>query len=105
MSLTPELLADLRKKAEAAAHEDGETWALVRSVDGPERIMSGVVPVSSVYQCSMEAAEHMAAADPATVLALLDRIEALENGLLEMGAIKLREAVKQHAPRLQDDMP
>lgn len=78
MNLTPELLADLRQKADDARESDGGTWALLHDEAGPRYIMDGVTPVAGMHTCSMEAARHMAMADPDTVIALLDRIEALE---------------------------
>jgi hypothetical protein len=58
MTLAPELLADLRKKAEAFAGDAGHSTLV----------------------------EYLIAANPAVVLALLDRIEALEQGLREANA-------------------
>lgn len=72
MTVTPELLADLRKKAEAAKLKPGR-------------------PVHS----NEVAAMHDALL-PSVVLAMLDRIAALEEGLLEMGGIALKNAVEKH---------
>lgn len=63
MNLTPELLADLRKKAEAAAHVN------------PFEFYPGQTPQPLVDY------RHRAA--PSVVLALLDRIEALERKVME----------------------
>lgn len=75
MILTPEVLSDLRTKANAAG---GEAWVLERDDAGPRYIMDGVVPIVNVYSTDTASADHIATANPAAVLALLDRIEALE---------------------------
>lgn len=100
MTLAPELLADLRKKAEDAKRTDGGTWALLHDEAGPRYIMDGTTPVAGVHTCSMEAARHMAMADPDTVLALLGRIDALEKDMAE--ALKALGHAYQQQDALQD---
>lgn len=67
-------LADLRAKAEAATHKQATAW------------------VSKLY--SKEVIEHIAAANPATVLAMIDEIERLREELR-----KAVELLKEAAPR------
>jgi hypothetical protein len=68
VKITPALLADLRAKAEAATpgpwkwHDNGHSY----SVEGPVR------------GNRLHDSQHVAAANPAVVLALIARIEELE---------------------------
>lgn len=83
-TLTPELLADLRNKAGAATPGQWHTHG--KECGAPEVVESPSGPVActdlSNDRLSREQeqadAAHIAAANPAVVLALLDRIEALE---------------------------
>ena len=71
IKITPELLAELRRKAEAC---DPKEWHL----DHDE--FFGGSPPMTFHDVQVEFtadAEHMAAADPATVLALIAEIERL----------------------------
>lgn len=74
-------LTGLRKVAEAASHPDA-TWELSMAGDGPGgiRLTSPVGGRGSPYRRGVGIEPHLrvAAFDPATVLALLDRLEAAE---------------------------
>lgn len=84
VDLTPAKLAELKQKAEAAEKEspspwhggpDGDHWVLVDSQRG----------VFHTTCKERNIAEFIAYADPATVLALIDRIEELEAKANEQG--------------------
>lgn len=84
---TPERLAELRRIAEAATpgpwispwdqtHDDPEEYGFY-SADGEK--VAGITWIDGPqFECSEADAHHIAAFDPTTVLALLDRIEELE---------------------------
>lgn len=84
VSLTSEVLADLRKKAEAATQ--GEWHLNGKECGAPETVESPVGPIACTdlsndrlgRQQERQNADHIAAANPAVVIALLDRIETLE---------------------------
>ena len=84
VDLTPELMADIKQKAKAAEElapgtwhggPDGDHWVLVDSQRG----------VFHTTCKERNIAEFIAYADPATVLALIDRIEELEAKENEQG--------------------
>ena len=80
VDLTPAKLAELRQKAEAAEIQGPSPWMFVETKEEYHTYCE----VRDKYGCQVvdnstqEEAEHIAAADPATVLALIDRIEELE---------------------------
>lgn len=95
MSLTPELLADLRKKAEAANVESPSPWEnqpdpdkaghyAGRSMGIIDAVGNDVVKTDAgVYPPEPPVADFIATAHPAVVLALLDRIETLQRTVNE----------------------
>lgn len=83
VELTPAKLAELKKKAAGC---DPKYWIMDQHGDvvGVDFDSEGTQPkIASVE--FLEDAEHIAAADPATVLALIDRIEELEAKANEQG--------------------
>jgi hypothetical protein len=84
IEITKELVADLRKKAESANVKHPQPWRAM-----PDGIGTGawIEPMGNTDydgQIPVAVAEHAVAANPAVVLALLDRIEALEESVLEL---------------------
>ncbi len=79
VELTPAELADIKKKAEAAEKVAPSPWKFSHTCE--EYRFFSEVRDNDDYQvvCDLtrEEAEHIAAADPATVLALLQEIERL----------------------------
>jgi len=80
IEITPELLADIEQKAKRASSERWE-------IDGLDVVLftdcnsdnSGDMEMCQVASCEMEwDAEYIAAADPAVVLAMIERIRRLE---------------------------
>lgn len=75
-TLTPEVLADLRKKTEAAT---SGPWASMGKFDTQHVVCTGTQMVCNTLHENDEAnATYIAAANPAVVLALLDQIAALK---------------------------
>lgn len=78
--LTPEKILDIKKKAEAAEGVAPSPWKSNHTSE-EYRMFSEVRDNDDyqvVYDLTREEAEHIAAADPATVLALLQEIERLQ---------------------------
>ena len=96
VDLTPAKLAELRQKAEAAEGVAPSPWTFSHT-SGEYRFFyevrdSGDYQV--VYDMSVEEGEHIAAADPATVLAMIEEIEFLQIALrraFEQLAIEVRK--------------
>ena len=89
--LTPERLAELRRIAEAATPGPWQ-WAGSRDKGDPHAYVYAGDYASEgepdlwceiVSECPEADAQHIAAFDPTTALALLDRIEALEHKVVE----------------------
>lgn len=79
VELTPEKIADIKKKAEAAEEVAPSPWKTNHTSE-EGRMFSEVRDNGDyqvVYDLTREEAEHIAASDPATVLALLQEIERL----------------------------
>lgn len=79
VELTPEKLAHIKKKAEAAEKVAPSPWKFSHTCE-EYRFFSEVLDNDNyqvVYDLSREEAEHISAADPATVIALVEEIERL----------------------------
>lgn len=80
VDLTPAKLAELKKKAELAEGVAPSPWTFSHTSEEYRFFYevrdSGDYQV--VYDMSVEEGEHIAAADPATVLALIEEIEFLQ---------------------------
>ena len=82
IEITSELLAELRRKAEAC---EPKVWIL------DHEMFFGELPAMTFHDVQVEFtadAEHMAAADPATVLALVAEIERMQK---ELGVFRKHE--------------
>lgn len=83
VELTSAKLAKLRQKAEAAETQGQSPWMFVKI----EEEYHTYCEVRDMYGCQViedstqEEAEHIAEADPATVLAMVEEIERLRSGL------------------------
>lgn len=80
VELTPAKLADIKKKAEAAETQGGSPWKHGKTEEEHRTYceVRDKFGCQVVVDSSQEEAEFIAEADPATVLALIDRIEELE---------------------------
>lgn len=76
IELTPAKLADIKKKAEAAETQGPSPWEFVKTVE-ENHIYFEVRDNDDCQLVTQEEAEHIAAADPATVLAMVEEIERL----------------------------
>jgi hypothetical protein len=80
-ALTPEVLANIREKAKAALEAHPQQWSVLRESHGPGAWIEPMGNTDYDGQIPIAVAEHAVAANPSVVLALLDRIEALESEL------------------------
>ena len=80
--ITDERLTELRRIAEAAQDLSPGAWGMDDGIDWDYRVMSGDKYLADTGEARITA--HIAAFDPPTVLALLDKVDAV------------REAVAQH---------
>jgi hypothetical protein len=79
VEITPALLSDLRQKAEAAGGEEwlqGIVYEVIRSID--KRKVVNDINLLPFYK------DHIAAASPAVVLALVAEVERLRNRLVTL---------------------
>lgn len=86
IEITPELLADLKDKAKKATQGEWKASQTKRIYGGTDWKSTPVVETEDDYLLYMELlensandAEYIAAANPAVMLALIARIEELEN--------------------------
>ncbi len=84
IELTPAKLAELKQKAEAAENCSPSPWVFreMPSVKGEVRDSENF-QVAGWFILGWQA-EHIAAADPATVLAMVEEIETLKRALQEL---------------------
>jgi hypothetical protein len=78
IKITPALLADWRQKAEAAG---GGEWKVYNASDGSIFIYEDIEGSHLAEMWSAKDADHIAAASPAVVLALVAEVERLRNRL------------------------
>lgn len=88
IKITPELLNDLRQKAEAATieydwklHDDQKNWPVIEFGNRPGEDCGGFEIKGNYAPKISEDAAHIAAASPAVVLALVAEIERLRDRL------------------------
>ena len=80
VELTPAKLADIKKKAEAAETQGPSPWEFVKTVE-ENHIYFEVRDNDDCQLVTQEEAEHIAEANPATVLAMVQEIERLRKDL------------------------
>ena len=101
VELTPAKLAELKQKAEAAETQGQSPWRFVKI----EEEYHTYCEVRDMYGCQVvedstqEEAEHIAEADPATVLAMVEEIEQLRRMERKWG--QMLKNVKDTAPDLE----
>lgn len=107
VELTPEKLAELRQKAKAAETQGRSPWKSLKTVD-EYRVFCEVrdnCGLQVVADSTAEESEHIAAADPATVLALVEEIELLRKRLSWFPAHmmeKINRAIAAHTQGMAD---
>jgi hypothetical protein len=91
IEITPELLNELRQKAEAATieydwklHDDQKNWPVIEFGNRPGEDCGGFTIKGNYSPKLIQDAEYIAAASPAVVLALVAEIERLRDRLEEL---------------------
>jgi hypothetical protein len=91
IEITPELLNELRQKAEAATieydwklHDDQKNWPVIEFGNRPGEDCGGFTIKGNYSPKLIQDAEFIAAANPAVVLALVDEVERLKDRLEDL---------------------
>lgn len=95
VELTPAKLADIKKKAEAAETQGPSPWEFVKTVE-ENHIYFEVRDNDDCQLVTQEEAEHIAEANPATVLAMVQEIESLQIAL-RRALYQLRKAYRKES--------